>query len=41
MATFCNKVTYNFSIRADMKALFAGEDGFSELKKGWEIRVSP
>ena len=26
MATFCNKVTYNFRIKVDSKALFAGED---------------
>ena len=30
MATFCDKVTYNFSIKADVNALFAGEDGFSD-----------
>ena len=41
MATFCNKVTYNFSIKADVKALFDGEDGFSEAKKDWEIHLSP
>ena len=40
MATFCNKVTY-FSIKADVKALFAEEDGFSEPKKGWEIHLPP
>ena len=34
MATFCDKVTNNFSIKADVKALFAGEDEFSEPKKG-------
>ena len=41
MATFCDKVTYNFSIKAAVKALFAGEDGFSEPKKGWEVHLSP
>ena len=41
MATFCYKVTNNFSIKADVKALFAWEDGFSEPKKGWEIHLSP
>ena len=41
MATFCDKVTYNFSIKADVKALFAREDGFSEPKKGWEMNLSP
>ena len=41
MAAFCVKVTYNFSIKADAKALFAGEDGFSKPKKGWEIHLSP
>ena len=30
MATFFNKVIYNFSIKADVKVLFAGEDGFSK-----------
>ena len=40
MATFCDKVTYNFSIKVDVKALFAGEDGFYEPKKGWEIHIS-
>ena len=30
MATFCDKVTYNFSIKADLKALFAGEDGLGD-----------
>ena len=40
MATFCDKVTYNLSIKADVKALFAGEDGFSEPRKGWEIHLS-
>ena len=34
MATFCDKVTYNFSIKADVKALFAGKDGFSQAQKG-------
>ena len=33
MATFCDKVTYNFSMKADVKALFAGEDGFSKPKR--------
>ena len=33
MALFYDKVTYNFSIKADVKALFAGEDGFSEPKR--------
>ena len=41
MATFCDKVTYNFSIKEDVKALFAGEDGFSKPKKGWKIHLSP
>ena len=41
MATFCDKVTYNFIIKANMKALFTGKDGFSEPKKGWEIHRSP
>ena len=41
MATFYNKVTYNFSIKSDVKALFAGEDVFSEPKMGWEIHLSP
>ena len=41
MATFCDKVTYNFSIKADVKALFAEEDGFSEPKKGWVIHLYP
>ena len=41
MATFWDKVTYNFSIKADVNALFAGEDGSSEPKKGWEIHLSP
>ena len=40
MATFCHTVTYNFSIKADVKALFAGEDGLSEYKKGWEISIT-
>ena len=41
MATFYDKVTYNLSIKADVKALYAREDGFSEPKKGWEIHLSP
>ena len=41
MATFCDKVTNNFSMKADVKALFSGEDGFSKPKKGWEIHLSP
>ena len=40
MATFCDK-TYNFSKKANVKAVFAGEYGFSKPKKGWEIRLSP
>ena len=36
MDTFCDKVTYNFSIKADVKALFAAENGFSEPEKGLE-----
>ena len=34
MAKFCDKVTYNLSIKADVKALFVGEDGLFEPKKG-------
>ena len=34
MARFCDKVTYNFSIKANVKALFAGEDGLSKPQKG-------
>ena len=41
MATFCDKVTYNFSINTDVKTLFGAEDGFSEPKKGWEIHLLP
>ena len=41
MATFCDKVTCNLSIKANVKSLFTGEDGFSEPKKGWEIHLSP
>ena len=41
MATFCDKVTYNFSIKADVKAVFAGEDGFSKPKKGLDIHLHP
>ena len=41
MATLCDKVTYNLSIKAYVKALFGGEDGFSEPRKGWEIHLSP
>ena len=41
MATFCDKVTYNFSIKADVKVLVTGESGFSEPKKGWEFHFSP
>ena len=41
MATFWDKVTYKFSIKANVKSLFAGEDGFPEPKKGWEIHLSP
>ena len=41
MATFGDKVIYNFSIKADVKALFAEEDGFSKPKKSWEIHLSP
>ena len=38
MVTFCDKVTNNFSIKADVKALFAGEmDSLSPKMAGVSI----